>query len=245
MLRHEREAQSVLRRSALAIAALVAVPLLAPPASAASLSADIVDFLYEPDPLHADVGDSVTWTNRDAATHTVTCDVAFCAFESPFLGRGATFTATLDHAGTYEYFCQLHPSMVGRIFVATGAIAPDLAPVAGSIEAYRPPLIAGVPVPSPTTVVLAVEVANAGGAASDATSVAFYALGADGELALVGEAALASIAPGGVAEASLAWDDAALLGDATIEVVVDPGNDVVEASERNNGASGTVHVGMV
>lgn len=235
----------MLRRSVLAIAALVAVPFLAPPASAASISADIVDFLYEPDPIHADVGDSVTWTNRDAATHTVTCDVAFCAFESPFLGRGATFTATLDHAGTFEYFCQLHPSMVGRIFVALDASAPDLAPVAGSIDAHRPALLPGAPVPSPATVVLTVDVANAGASASGASKVAFYAPGADGELALVGEVALPAIEPGDVAEASLAWDDAALLGDATIEVVVDPANDVVEASERNNGASETVHVGMI
>jgi len=60
-------------------------------------------------------GTTVTWTNRDDDAHTVT-SVAN-TFRSPGLDTGETFSYTFTRAGTFEYFCTLHPLMTGKVVV--------------------------------------------------------------------------------------------------------------------------------
>ena len=48
------------------------------------------------------VGMSVTWLNKDDIPHTVV---------------SKTRQFTFNEAGTYEYFCSLHPHMTGTIVV--------------------------------------------------------------------------------------------------------------------------------
>ncbi|MDX1448034.1 MAG: cupredoxin domain-containing protein [Acidimicrobiia bacterium] len=62
------------------------------------------------------VGDTVTVTNNDSAAHTWTAVGG--AFHSGTLGAGETFTFTFDTPGTFDYVCQIHPSMTGRITVS-------------------------------------------------------------------------------------------------------------------------------
>ncbi|APH39599.1 cupredoxin domain-containing protein [Methanohalophilus halophilus] len=78
------------------------------------------DIQFKPATIQISVGDTVTWTNEDSATHTVTGQ----NFDSGNLGQGETFTYTFDEAGTYEYECTIHPSMTGTVIVgdvATGS----------------------------------------------------------------------------------------------------------------------------
>ena len=66
------------------------------------------------------VNNTVTWTNNDVTTHTVTSlsvPAGAKAFNDGSLGPGSTFSVTLTVAGTYEYHCAIHPWMIGKIIV--------------------------------------------------------------------------------------------------------------------------------
>ena len=87
-------------------------------AGGATGSADSVtidDFSFMPSELTVSVGDTVTWTNDQGVAHTVTADTG--EFDSGNLAQGAEFTETFDAAGTFPYFCAIHPSMTGSITV--------------------------------------------------------------------------------------------------------------------------------
>lgn len=96
-----------------------------PAASVASAGAaktnDVVaeGFTFKPAALDVAVGSKVTWTNKDAAQHTVTAgkpDAKQATFAS-VLDPGMTFTFTFDKAGTFAYFCERHTSMVATVTV--------------------------------------------------------------------------------------------------------------------------------
>ena len=65
------------------------------------------------------LGDTVTFTNSDAFAHTVTSkkDQAF-EFASGKFKDGETFDLTFDEAGTFAYFCEIHPTMRATVIVS-------------------------------------------------------------------------------------------------------------------------------
>jgi predicted secreted protein with PEFG-CTERM motif len=80
------------------------------------------------DPSNAQVapGDTVTWTNTDTTPHTVTSGKASdnqtgTLFDSGLIKAGATFSNTFKDAGTINYFCMVHPWMIGQVIVAAAA----------------------------------------------------------------------------------------------------------------------------
>jgi plastocyanin len=80
------------------------------------------DESYDPNPINLNAGDSVTWTNSDNDIHTVTSGSdegpsIGQEFDSGTLGEGQSFTHKFENPGTYEYFCSIHPSMVGEVIV--------------------------------------------------------------------------------------------------------------------------------
>jgi plastocyanin len=75
----------------------------------------IAGFAFGPQTLGAKVGESVTWTNQDGATHTVTADDG--AFDSGNLAGGKAFSFAFDTAGTFAYHCNIHRSMTGKVTV--------------------------------------------------------------------------------------------------------------------------------
>jgi len=85
-------------------------------AGAAESAVDIKDFAFSPADLEVSVGTTVTWTNDDSATHTVTADDG--SFDSGDLANGATFSQTFDTAGTFTYHCAKHPNMTATITVS-------------------------------------------------------------------------------------------------------------------------------
>ncbi|MBV8982821.1 MAG: cupredoxin family copper-binding protein [Acidimicrobiia bacterium] len=119
--------------SALTAAALIAIPA----ADAASGSVSIQNFSFQPHDVTVNVGDTVTWTMRDANTqHTVTADDN--SFSSSALSVGQTFSHTFSQAGTFTYHCNIHPSMTGSVTVQ-GAAPPATQPPATQPPATSPP----------------------------------------------------------------------------------------------------------
>lgn len=74
---------------------------------------DIADFAFDPETVTIKVGDSVEWTNRDSATHTVNGP----GWDSPNMAQGDTFTHQFTEVGTFTYICGIHPNMVGTVVV--------------------------------------------------------------------------------------------------------------------------------
>jgi len=91
-------------------------------AHAANLEVKIDNFTFGPQKLTVKVGDTVTWLNEDDIPHTV---VSVGKFRSKALDTDDKYSFTFTAAGTYEYFCGLHPHMQGSIVVeaATGSAA--------------------------------------------------------------------------------------------------------------------------
>ncbi len=75
----------------------------------------ISNFSFAPATLNVPTGTTVTWTNNDSTTHTITSDTG--AFSSGNLAPGGTFTHTFTSAGSFGYHCAIHPSMKGTITV--------------------------------------------------------------------------------------------------------------------------------
>jgi plastocyanin len=75
----------------------------------------IQNFAFAPATLEVAVGTTVTWTNMDSATHTVTADDG--SFDSNNLASSATFTQTFSTAGTFAYHCKIHTSMKATVTV--------------------------------------------------------------------------------------------------------------------------------
>jgi plastocyanin len=80
-----------------------------------TVDATIANFVFLPDPIVVQVGQTIRWTNLDYAEHTVTSDDQL--FSSPLLQHGDTYTLTLLQPGTYGFFCEPHPQMTGTIEV--------------------------------------------------------------------------------------------------------------------------------
>ena len=76
---------------------------------------------YIPEDLTINVGDTVEWVNSDTAAHTVTSgspsDGPSGLFDSSLVMGSASYSFTFEEEGTYDYFCMVHPWMVGSITV--------------------------------------------------------------------------------------------------------------------------------
>jgi amicyanin len=95
------------------VTAAAAAP--AAPPQAATMEVKIDNFSFGPTELKVAVGTTVTWTNRDDIPHTVVSTDK--VFKSKVLDTDEKFSFTFTKAGTYEYFCSIHPHMTGRVVV--------------------------------------------------------------------------------------------------------------------------------
>jgi plastocyanin len=97
-------------------------PLLpgTPSAEGADGAVEIRIFSFKPSPLSVSKGATVTWTNGDDITHTVTSGAPGkkdARFEGRLAGKGTTFAHTFSEPGTYQYHCERHQAMTGEIVV--------------------------------------------------------------------------------------------------------------------------------
>jgi len=76
---------------------------------------------YIPFLVSINVGDTVVWSNDDSAAHTVTSGTSSegpdGVFDSSIFMSATTFEQTFSESGNYDYFCMVHPWMVGQIQV--------------------------------------------------------------------------------------------------------------------------------
>lgn len=92
--------------------------LLAFGAVAAQDAADVVtidNFTFGPKELTIAVGTTVKWVNHDDIPHSVV--EKNTAFRSKALDTDDSYSFTFASAGSFDYFCGLHPHMVGKIIV--------------------------------------------------------------------------------------------------------------------------------
>ncbi len=75
----------------------------------------IDNFSFGPADLSVPVGTTVTWTNRDDIPHTVVSTDK--VFKSKVLDTDEKFSFTFSKAGTYPYFCSIHPKMTAKVVV--------------------------------------------------------------------------------------------------------------------------------
>ena len=84
-------------------------------AEPASAEVKVDNFSFGPASLTVAVGTTVTWTNRDDIPHTVVSTDK--VFKSKVLDTDEKFSFTFSKAGTYPYFCSIHPKMTGSVVV--------------------------------------------------------------------------------------------------------------------------------
>jgi plastocyanin len=84
-------------------------------ASAANAAVKIDNFVFGPQTITVPVGATVTWTNSDDIPHTAVSTDG--VFKSKVMDTDEKFSYTFTKAGTYSYYCSIHPKMTGTVVV--------------------------------------------------------------------------------------------------------------------------------
>jgi plastocyanin len=85
------------------------------PKTAPTGTVDINGFAFDPGSISVAAGSKVTWRNEDPTEHTVTATDG--SFSSTPIANGKGFVVTFAKAGSFSYFCQIHPTMKGAVKV--------------------------------------------------------------------------------------------------------------------------------
>ncbi|MFM9875763.1 MAG: plastocyanin/azurin family copper-binding protein [Nitrosarchaeum sp.] len=99
------------------IASIVKVSI---PQNASSPGCETTNECYLPYQIQINVGDTLVWINNDVAAHTVTSgnpSEANGIFNSEMLMPNKTFEYTFTNSGEYDYYCMVHPWMIGKVSV--------------------------------------------------------------------------------------------------------------------------------
>jgi plastocyanin len=75
----------------------------------------IQSFAFSPSTITVAVNTTITWTNKDAAAHTVTSDNGL--FDSGSLSTNATYSHQFTTLGTFNYHCTFHSTMLAKVVV--------------------------------------------------------------------------------------------------------------------------------
>lgn len=100
--------------SFLAAALLAGGPMPAPAALPAA-TVHIKNDKFVPAALAVPAGSSVTFVNDDQEPHTVSATDK--SFDSEGIDANQSWTHTFTKAGSFAYFCEMHPYMHGTISV--------------------------------------------------------------------------------------------------------------------------------
>lgn len=128
---------------------IAGVGLLVAASTVTAHAADtMVDMLsnneFSPENVTVQVGDTVTWVNRDTVVHDSVARDPAVTWNTGFLEPNAQAAVTFDSVGTYFYHCRIHPGMTGRVFVEAAAPAPPATDTALTVAASPDP---GSPLP--------------------------------------------------------------------------------------------------
>ena len=83
--------------------------------SAANVAVKIDNFVFGPQAITVPVGTIVTWANSDDIPHTAVSTDG--VFKSKVMDTDEKFSYTFTKAGTYSYYCSIHPKMTGQVVV--------------------------------------------------------------------------------------------------------------------------------
>ncbi|SRR6266436_3344908 len=83
--------------------------------SAGNAGVKIDNFSFGPQTLTVSVGATVVWTNSDDIPHTAVSTEGL--FKSKVMDTDEKFSYTFTKAGTYPYYCTIHPKMTGKVVV--------------------------------------------------------------------------------------------------------------------------------
>ncbi len=90
---------------------------------------EATDSCFIPSTVVITVGGTVTWDNTDNAAHTSSSGTAADGpdgvFDSSLIMAGGSYSHTFDTAGTFDYFCMVHPWMQGTVIVEAEAAHGD------------------------------------------------------------------------------------------------------------------------
>jgi plastocyanin len=108
--------------STLAVALMLAalgvvhpISALGAEANASGSEVKVDNFTFGPDTLTVPVNSTVTWVNKDDIPHVIASNDGL--FKSKALDTDQKYSYTFTKAGTYSYYCSIHPKMVGKIVV--------------------------------------------------------------------------------------------------------------------------------
>ena len=99
-----------------AVGSFLAAGVLFARAEDLSSTVSIDNFSFTPKTLTVKAGTTVTWTNRDDIPHGVASSNNAFAKSKP-LDTDDSYSFTFTTTGAYQYFCYIHPHMVGSIIV--------------------------------------------------------------------------------------------------------------------------------
>ena len=85
-------------------------------APATEVEASVADFTWS-GPVAAKVGQVITWKNSDGAPHGVQTDQAGCRMNGS-IAQNQTRSLVFNEAGTFTFFCFVHPSMKGTFVIS-------------------------------------------------------------------------------------------------------------------------------
>ncbi len=77
---------------------------------------------YSPEEIKINVGDTITWPNNDSEPHSVTSGKPGAMdqkFDSGLYSPGESWSFTFMESGTFDYFCTIHPWMIGKVIVVS------------------------------------------------------------------------------------------------------------------------------
>jgi plastocyanin len=145
---------------------------------AATATVSIQDFLFNPQAVTVNIGDSVKWTNSGSFPHTTTSDVP--KWDSTNLAPGSSFSFVFKEPGVFKYHCSIHPGMTGTITVRTVnqthvKIGKDII----TAIPRRLPITLNLTGKDPNKVYLGSYIVNAQGGCVDCHSCPPYAAGRD------------------------------------------------------------------
>lgn len=84
-------------------------------AKASTLEVRVDNFTFAPETLTVPVNGTVTWVNKDDIPHVIASNDG--SFKSKALDTDQKYSYTFSKAGTYQYYCSIHPKMVGKVVV--------------------------------------------------------------------------------------------------------------------------------
>src|SRR5213080_4914835 len=84
-------------------------------AKAAATEVSVDNFTFGPETLTVPVNSTVTWVNKDDVPHVIASNDGL--FKSKALDTDDKYSYTFSKAGSYSYYCSIHPKMIGKVVV--------------------------------------------------------------------------------------------------------------------------------